>query len=94
MKLVIVFIRNINFYCIFKDFEEMLDYLTIVSLRSHFFKTNLISLTLLQSVDFVYRLKGQSLNSVLFCVGVFRCGRNPLVLSVGKIVEQQKASLV
>ena len=27
----------------------MLDYLTIVSLRSHFFKTNLISLALLQS---------------------------------------------
>gem|GEM_PF-1907880 len=67
MKLVIIFIRNINIYCIFKDFEEMLDYLTIVSLRSHFFKTNLISLTLLQSVDFVYRLKRKHCASV-FCV--------------------------
>jgi hypothetical protein len=44
------------FYCIFKDFHEMLDYLTFVSLRSHFVKTNLISLTLFQFADFVCKL--------------------------------------
>ena len=53
------FIRNIDFYRIFKDFREMLDCLTIVSPRSHFAETNLISLTLPQSADFVYRLKGR-----------------------------------
>jgi hypothetical protein len=34
----------------------MLDYLTFVSLRSHFVKTNLISLTLFQFADFVCKL--------------------------------------
>ena len=35
----------------------MLDYLTFVSLRSHFVKTNLISLTLFQFADFVCKLR-------------------------------------
>ena len=60
------FYKEFGFYCIFKGFEEKLDYLTIVSLRSLFSKNNFVFLPLVQSVDFVYRLKGQSLNSVLF----------------------------
>ena len=36
----------------------MLDYLTFVSLRSHFVKTNLIFLSLFQFADFVCKLKG------------------------------------
>ena len=35
----------------------MLDYLTFVSLRSHFAETNLISLSLSQFADFVCKLK-------------------------------------
>jgi len=51
------FIKNLNFYCIFKGFHKKLDYLTIVSLRSFFVKNNFVSLSLFQFADFVCKLK-------------------------------------
>ena len=56
-KVHFIFIRNIDFLLYFKDFHEMLDYLTFVSLRSHFVETNLIFLSLSQFADFVCKLK-------------------------------------
>ena len=56
-KVHFIFIRNIDFLLYFKDFHEMLDYLTFVSLRSHFAETNLISLSLFQFADFVCKLR-------------------------------------
>jgi hypothetical protein len=44
----------------------MLDYLTFVSLRSHFVETNLISLGLSQFADFVCKL-----NPVVLYNGIF-----------------------
>ena len=46
MRLDYIYIRNLNFYCIFKGFHKKLDYLTVVSLRSFFAKNNFVSLSL------------------------------------------------
>ena len=61
----IVFYKELYFYCIFKGFHEKLDYLTIVSLRSLFVKNSLISLSLFQFVDFVYKLSVLSYEGTL-----------------------------
>ncbi len=51
------FYKVLIIYCIFKGFHEKLDCLTIVSLRSFFAKTTLISLSLIQFADFVCKLR-------------------------------------
>ena len=48
----------------------MLDYLTFVSLRSHFAETNLISLSLSQFADFVCKLKSHFCGFFLYLLNI------------------------
>ena len=61
------FYKEFYFHCIFKDFYENLDYLTLVSLRSFFIKNNLVSLGLRLFADFVRKQKRLPDGS-LFCI--------------------------
>ena len=96
-KVHFIFIRNIDFYCIFKDFHEMLDYLTFVSLRSHFVETNLISLTLFQFADFVCKIKEPLLRLFYFCiyssVPTFAASKSSSISALGFFVRSETATI-
>ena len=64
----------------------MLDYLTFVSLRSHFAETNLISLSLLQLADFVCKLKRRCFHRLFsLCLSIkTHCDAQYLSAVIGK----------
>ena len=70
----------------------MLDYLTFVSLRSHFAETNLISLSLPQFADKVCKLRRRKALRLLFSFQeLFSCRFAAAQMSLGTVFFEYRA---